>query len=94
MEQTKKSVKVYEPSENLKAILKAIGNNKELSIEQLKVATGKTSNCLIATACSVNNKEYITYHKKYTTENDKQVNARITLTEKGFQYFKSNLENK
>jgi hypothetical protein len=95
MEKTTK--KVYEPSENLKTIVKAIGVERKATIENLKTRTQKTSNCLIATASATNNKTYIVYHSKQKVQQIdgtiKEESAFIELTEKGFELYE-NLQDK
>ena len=88
MEDIKETKKELSP--NLKLIIATLGNKKELTIEDLKKLTGKSSNCLIACACASSNKEYVTYHSKkvitYDNGSEKVELQRITLTEKGLQY--------
>lgn len=96
MEKTTK--KTYSPSENLKLIVKAIGQERKATIEDLKVATNKSSNCLIATASASNNKAYINYVSKSKVQQiDGSIveeKAHITLTDKGYALLLELEENK
>lgn len=96
MVNNKDTQKTYTPSENLKSIVIAIGNDYKKDLENILVITKKTRNCVVATASSKNNKLFITYHSKCKVEINNELveqKAYIELTEKGKQLLKELTEN-
>ena len=96
MVNNKDTQKTYTPSENLKSIVLAIGNDNKKDLENILVITKKTRNCVVATASSKNNKLFITYHSKCKVEINNELveqKAYIELTEKGKELLKELTSN-
>lgn len=91
------NTKNYQPSENLKTIVLAIGEKGKATIDDLLNSTKKTRNCLVATASAKNNKLYITYTSKIkiqVNENEiQEQKATISLTSKGLELLQQLKEN-
>lgn len=96
MNNTKEQTKTYTPSENLKAIVKAIGTSNRKDLDEILAITKKTRNCVVATASSKNNKLYIDYHSKSKVEINNELveqKAYILLTELGKELLKELTKN-
>ena len=63
MNNVKEQTKTYTPSENLKAIVKAIGTSNKKELDDILAITKKTRNCVVATASS--KKQQVVYQLSF-----------------------------